>query len=64
MEIMNSAWSHLQLAVEYGKGHKFGPGITVGCGINFTGEAYFFTLEGKIVDTLHVSAREISHVEV
>ena len=32
-------------------GCKFGPGNTVGCGIDYASEAYFFTLDGKIVGT-------------
>ena len=30
-------------------GRKFGIGSTVGCGIDYAGEEYFFTRDGKIV---------------
>lgn len=30
-------------------GRKFGTGSTVGCGIDYASEQYFFTLDGKIV---------------
>ena len=32
-------------------GCKFGPGNTVGCGIDYASEEYFFTLDGTIVGT-------------
>lgn len=30
-------------------GRKFGTGSTVGCGIDYANEEYFFTLDGKTV---------------
>ena len=30
---------------------RFGPGNTVGCGIDYASEEYFFTIDGKIVGT-------------
>ena len=35
----------------YMTGRKFGAGDTVGCGIDYSKEEYFFTLNGRIVGT-------------
>lgn len=36
---------------KYSTEHKFGPGNTVGCGIDYFNENFFFTLDGKLVGT-------------
>lgn len=35
----------------YSTRHRFGAGNTVGCGIDYFNEKYFFTLDGKVVGT-------------
>ena len=35
----------------YDTGRGFGPGNTVGCGIDYTKGRYFFTLDGEVIGT-------------
>lgn len=35
-----------------GTGRTFGPGNTIGCGINYSNEEYFFTCDGEVVGML------------
>lgn len=34
---------------KYSTEHKFGPGNTIGCGIDYASKEYFFTLDGNVV---------------
>ncbi|KAI1129292.1 hypothetical protein F5Y10DRAFT_238620 [Nemania abortiva] len=39
----------------FGTGHRFGPGQTIGCGVDYERKIYFFTVDGVVIADRHIN---------